>query len=63
MGRMILGLTSGLLLGLALAINLQQFAVRPLDSLSVIGLPLLGLLVGGAVARTRPFRRRGPSSG
>lgn len=58
MGRTILGLVSGLLLGLALAVDLQQFAVRPLDSLSVIGLPLLGLVVGVVVARTRPFRRR-----
>lgn len=58
MGRTILGLVSGLLLGLALAVDLQQFAVRPLDSLSIIGLPVLGLAVGVLVARTRPFRRR-----
>ena len=58
MGRTILGLLSGLLLGLALALDLQQFAVRPLDSLSVIGLPLAGMVVGVLVARLRPFRRR-----
>lgn len=58
MARTILGLVSGLLLGLALAVDLQQFAVRPLDSLSVIGLPLLGAVLGVVVARTRPFRRR-----
>ena len=58
MGRTILGLLSGLLLGLALAVDLQQFAVRPLDSLSVVGLPVLGMLVGALVARFRPFRRR-----
>ena len=58
MGRTILGLLSGLLLGLALAVDLQQFAVRPLDSLSVLGLPVVGMLVGVLVARFRPFRRR-----
>lgn len=62
MGRTILGLVSGLLLGIALAVDLQQFAIRPLDSLSVIGLPILGLALGAVVARTRPFRRRRSSS-
>ena len=57
MGRMILGLVSGLVFGLAIAILLQQFAIRPLDSLSVIGLPLLGLVLGAVLARTHPFRR------
>lgn len=61
MGRTILGLVSGLLLGAALAVDLQQFAVRPLDTWSVVGLPLAGLLLGAVVARRRPFRRRRPS--
>ncbi len=62
MGRTILGVVAGLLFGLALAVELQQFAVRPLDTLSVVGLPLVGLVVGVVLARTRPFRRRRPST-
>ena len=54
-GRPILGAISGLLFGVAIAVVLQQFAVRPLDNLSVIGFPILGLLLGIGMAMWAPF--------
>jgi hypothetical protein len=62
----VLGAISGLLLGVFVALDLQQFGVRPLDNLSVfglplIGLPLIGLVVGSAFAYWAPFRRKTPS--
>lgn len=59
-GRPVLGAIAGLLLGLFLALDLQQFGIRPLDNLSVIGLPLLGLVLGLLVAYFAPL---GGSSG
>ncbi|MFP5332929.1 MAG: hypothetical protein ACLGHX_11300 [Acidimicrobiia bacterium] len=54
-GRPVLGVVSGLFLGLFLAVALQQFGIRPLDSLSLFGLPLLGVVVGLLFARFAPF--------
>lgn len=54
-GRPVLGAVSGLLLGIFVAIDLQQFGVRPLDNISVIGLPLAGAVIGILFARWAPF--------
>lgn len=57
-GRPVLGAISGLFLGIFVALDLQQFGIRPLDNLSVFGLPLLGLALGLGVSRWAPFGRR-----
>jgi len=57
-GRPVLGAVSGLLFGVSVGLVLQQFGLRPLDSLSVIGLPLVGLALGLALAWWAPIRRR-----
>lgn len=54
-GRPILGVVSGFLFGVFLALVLQQFSIRPLDNLSVIGLPLLGIALGLLMAGWAPF--------
>ncbi len=54
-GRPILGVVSGFLFGVFLALVLQQFSIRPLDNLSVIGLPILGIVLGLAMAAWAPF--------
>lgn len=56
-GRPVLGVIFGLLFGVFLAVTLQQFSVRPLDNLSVIGLPILGLVLGLALSKWAPFSR------
>ncbi len=56
-GRPVLGAISGLLFGLFVAIDLQQFSIRPLDTLSLFGLPAIGLVVGLALAWWAPIRR------
>lgn len=60
-GRPVLGAISGLLFGAFLAITLQQFSIRPLDNFSVIGLPIIGLLLGLGLAAWAPFGRRPPA--
>lgn len=65
-GRPVLGAVSGLFLGIFVALDLQQFGVRPLDNFSVIGLPLVGLALGLVLGLTGPLRRgraRGRSPG
>lgn len=57
-GRPALGVIFGLLFGVFLAATLQQFSIRPLDNLSVIGLPVFGLIIGLALAKWAPFSRR-----
>jgi hypothetical protein len=57
-GRPVLGAISGLFLGAFVALDLQQFAVRPLDNLSVIGLPLIGLALGLALGIWGPIGRK-----
>ena len=57
-GRPVLGAISGLFLGIFLAILLQQFGVRPLDTLSVFGLPVLGMALGLVSAAVAPLGSR-----
>lgn len=57
-GRSILGVVSGFLFGVFLALVLQQFSIRPLDNLSVIGLPILGIVLGLLMAAWAPFGKR-----
>lgn len=57
-GRPVLGAVSGLLLGLFVAVDLQQFGVVALDNLTFFGLPLLGLLLGLGLALWAPFGRK-----
>ena len=54
-GKPVLGVISGVFLGLFVALLLQQFGIRPLDNLSVIGLPILGAALGLAMASVAPF--------
>lgn len=54
-GRPVLGAISGLLLGLFIAIDLQQFGVWPLDTWTAYGMPVLGLVLGLVLARVAPF--------
>lgn len=58
-GRPVLGLLSGLFLGVFVAILLQQYGIRPLDNLSVFGLPGAGAILGLIVARVAPFGSKG----
>ncbi len=57
-GRPVLGAIFGLLFGAFLAIVLQQFSIRPLDNLSVFGLPVAGFLLGLLLAAWAPFGKR-----
>jgi len=57
-GRPVLGVVSGLFFGLFLAVMLQQFGVLPLDTLSVVGLPVVGIVLGLILAATAPFGRK-----
>ena len=54
-GRPVLGVIGGLLFGLGLAVFLQHAGVWPLDLVSVIALPVIGILLGVVVARRAPF--------
>ncbi len=54
-GKPVLGAVSGLFFGLFLALLLQQFGIRPLDNLSVIVLPVLGIVLGLVMAAVAPF--------
>lgn len=73
-GRPVLGAIAGLFLGLFVGLDLAQFGVRPPDNVSVIVLPLAGLVLGLGLALWAPFGRKraaaaggpaagGPSSG
>jgi len=57
-GRPVIGAIGGLLLGLFVAVDLQQFGVRPMDSFSLFGLPVIGLVIGLAFAAWAPFGRK-----
>ena len=54
-GRPVLGFVSGLFFGLFLALLLQQFGVMPLTTVSLIGLPILGIIIGLGMAAWAPF--------
>jgi len=58
-GRPVLGFIAGLFLGVFVAILLQQYGVRPLDNLSVFGIPGAGAILGLIVARVAPFGSKG----
>jgi len=57
-GRPILGAIAGFLLGAFVWIDLVLFGVIPFDSVSVWFFPVLGLIVGIALAMWAPFGRR-----
>ena len=59
MGRVLVGIVAGLLFGAGVALTLQQFGVRPLDTLSLVGAPLVGVVLGVVIAFWRPFSGRG----
>lgn len=54
-GRPVLGIASGLLFGVFLAVMLQQLGIRPLDTIAVIGFPVAGVVLGLVLARFAPF--------
>lgn len=58
-GKPVLGVISGLFFGLFVALALQQFGIRPLDSLSLFGFPAVGAILGLVMAGWAPF---GPKS-
>jgi hypothetical protein len=47
-----------LLLGLFVSLDLLVFQVRPLDTLGIVGFPLIGLVLGLIIAFAAPFGRR-----
>lgn len=57
-GRPILGAIAGFLLGAFVWLDLVLFGVIPFDSVSVWLFPILGLVVGIALAVWAPFGRR-----
>lgn len=57
-GRPVLGGLGGFVLGLGVAVLLQQYGVRPLDALSLYGLPLLGVVLGVVLALWAPLGGR-----
>lgn len=57
-GRPVLGAISGLLLGVAVALDLLVLKVRPLDTLGIIGLPAIGLMLGLVFGLVAPFGKR-----
>jgi hypothetical protein len=54
----VLGGISGLLFGLFVAVDLQQFGIRPLDNMAVFGFPAIGVVLGLLLAWWAPFARR-----
>ncbi|MEX2279277.1 MAG: hypothetical protein WEA76_04220 [Acidimicrobiia bacterium] len=56
-GRPVLGVVSGLFFGLFGAVMLQQFSIWPLDTVSLIGLPVVGVILGLVLAKTAPFSK------
>lgn len=51
MGRIVLGIVSGLLFGLGVAVLLAQFGVAPPGNATVLGLPVLGVVLGVLLGR------------
>jgi hypothetical protein len=56
-GRPVLGAISGFFLGLFLGLDLMFFGVVPLDSAVITVAPVLGLVIGVALAFVAPFAR------
>ncbi len=56
-GKPVRGVFSGFFFGLFLALTLQQYAVYPLNTLSLIGFPLIGIALGLVLAYWAPFSR------
>jgi hypothetical protein len=54
-GRPVRGAIGGLIMGLGLALLLQQAGVWPLDPVSVYGLPLVLAIIGIGIGRTGAF--------
>lgn len=62
-GRPVLGVISGLLLGLLVSLDLLVFEVRALDTIGIVVIPLAGLVLGLILGLTAPFgRRKGASA-
>jgi uncharacterized YccA/Bax inhibitor family protein len=59
-GRPVLGAICGLFLGIFVALDLLMFNVRPLDTLSVVVLPLVGLVLGIVIGLAAPFGKKAP---
>lgn len=57
-GRPVLGVVAGFFFGVFLALLLQQAGIRSLDTLSVFGLPILGIVLGLVLAFFAPFGSR-----
>ncbi len=54
-GRPVVGVIGGLLFGLGLAVFIQQAGLWPLDLISGIALPVIGIALGLVLARRAPF--------
>jgi uncharacterized membrane protein YccF (DUF307 family) len=57
-GRPVLGIISGLLFGFFLALLLQQLAIAPLTTVTLIGLPVAGVVLGIVLSAWAPLGRR-----
>jgi hypothetical protein len=57
-GHPVTGAIAGLLLGLFVAFDLMMFEIRPMDSLSLFGLPAAGMIVGILLGLWGPFGGR-----
>jgi hypothetical protein len=57
-GRPILGAVAGLFFGLFLSLTLMLWGVWPLDRMSLIGLPVLFMIVGLVLAFLAPLGRK-----
>ncbi|NOY55337.1 MAG: hypothetical protein GXP34_05045 [Actinobacteria bacterium] len=57
-GKPVLGTISGLFFGFFVALLLQQFAIAPLTTTTLIGLPIAGIVLGILLAAWAPFGRR-----
>ena len=57
-GRPVLGIVSGLLFGFFVALLLQQLSIVPFTTLTLIGLPIVGLVLGIVLSAWAPLGRR-----
>jgi uncharacterized membrane protein YccF (DUF307 family) len=54
----VLGIISGLLFGFFVALLLQQLAIAPLTTFTLIGLPIAGVVLGIVLSAWAPLGRR-----